>query len=205
MLKKFLSAVIMTCLVTFFAGVCSAGTFQTIYKAEYFTDEMKSNESASETFNTNDGTIKFQLRKLWTEDKSKMMHITAALNDKRIYDQHFPQITYGYTFRVIKNTADNRQFYVIQSVERALLIGYSASSGKMETYIDSFNYYHNFQAYPYIVTTKSGDLILAFEEYGAGDRTPRRVRYLFTWDNSKNWFAYRSLGDYSYSVSRDMQ
>lgn len=202
MLKKFFSAAAMVCLLIFGANICAAGTFQMIYNAENFSYTLKDNEAVDETFNTNDGKMRLQLRKLWNTKDDKNMHVLAWLDDKRVYDEHFPDVIGGYTFRALKNTADSRQFYVIQSIERAMMIGWSPAAKKMEVYIDSQNYYHDASVpYPSIVATVNGDLILAFENV---ERT-RSVRYRFTWDANKQWFAYSNLGTYRYPVKQDSQ
>ena len=201
MVRKFFSAMVFTCLLVFGANICSAGTFQLIYNAEHFTAMLDRDRAVDETFNTNDGKMQLQLRRLADSSDDKRMHVIVKLNDKRIYDEHFPDVWGGYTFRAIKNTVDSRQFYVIESRERAFMIGYSPVNQKMEVYIDSQNYYHDFPAVPYITATVGGDLILAFEN-SSGNLS---VRYRFTWDDAKQWFAYENLGTYRRSITKDMQ
>ena len=183
----------------------AADSFQTIYNENYFSEDMKNNEARTETFNTPYGEMKFQMRKLWTDSKENKMHVMIWLKDKKIYDNYFPQVDYGYTFRMIKDSSTDRQFFVLQSVERAFLMGYSPENDKIETYVDSLNYYHNFEAYPYITALKNGDLILAFEQINVGKQIPLRQRYRFIWDKNKNWFSYRDIGFVDHSISRDMQ
>ena len=199
MARKFFSAMVLACLLVFSANICAAGTFQTIYNSEKFTDDLRNDQAVDETFNTNDGKLRLQIRRLANSSAEKQMHGIIWLNNERIYDEYFPEVAGGYTFRAIKNTADSRQFYVIQSRDRAFLLGYSPAGKKIETYIDSQSYYCDFQAAPTIVTTKNGNLILAFENY-AGTLS---ARYHFTWDNNKQWFGYSNLGTYRYSVNRD--
>lgn len=201
MIKKFFSAVVFTCLLVFGANICSAGTFQIIYNAEHFSGNLDSDQAVDETFNTNDGKILLQLRRLANSSDEKRMHVIIKLEDKRIYDEYFPDVWGGYTFRAIKNTADSRQFYVIESRDRAFMIGYSPANKKMEVYIDSQNYYCEFSGSPKIVTTRGGDLVLAFENSDAS----LSARYIFSWDEQKQWFGYRSLGTYHYSINRDSQ
>ena len=198
-MKKFFSAIMFLCLLIFGVNVNAAGTFQTVYNSENFSETLKNDQAVEETFNTNDGKIRLQFRKLLNSSSEKRLHGIIWLEDERIYDEHFPAVARGYTFRMIKNTADNRQFYVIQSAERAMLLGYSSFARKMEVYIDSKNYYRDFDGSPIILATKNGDLILAFEN-SSGSLS---ARYLFTWDKKKQWFAYSNLGTYRYSVNRD--
>ena len=163
---------------------------------------MKDNQALTETFSTPYGTMKFQMRKLWQTSSDKRMHLIAWLNDKRIAEQYYPEVDYGYTFRVIKNTSNSELFYVIQSVERAYLYGYSPNAQKLETYIDSLNYAHPNGAYPYIVALQNGNLILAFEK---NSPKPERLRYRFRWDNAKDWFSYSDQGTGWNSISMDKQ
>ena len=202
MFKKFFSAVVFSCLLFFGVNVCSAGTFQLIHNAEHFSENLKSDEATDESFNTNDGKIRLQFRKLKNASSDKKLHGLVWLEKDRIYDEHFPDVMYGYTFRAIKNTADSKMFFVIQSIERAILLGYSPSSKKFEVYIDSKNYYkENSNSWPIIIPNTNGDLILAFENPSG----TVSARYIFTWDNSRQWFAYSNLGTYNYSINKDRQ
>ena len=90
-------------------------------------------------------------------------------------------------------------FYVLQSIERACLFGYSPAKKQLEVYIDSNNYAHDSGAYPHIVVLKSGELVLAFEK-GSKCR-----RYKFNWDAGANWFGYSDLGTGWHSVQKDKQ
>ena len=204
-MKKFLAgALIITSMLG--VNVCAADdTFQTVYNANSFSSDMKDDELRSETFNTPYGEMKFQMRKLWNSKTDNKMHVLVYLKDKKIYENYLPQVDYGYTFKAIKNSADNRQFFVLQSIERALLMGYSPENDKMEIYVDSMNYYHNFEAYPYIGTLKNGDLVLAFEQINIGKNIPARQRYRFIWNKKSNWFAYVDLGFVNNSVAVDME
>ena len=193
------SLMVMTCSAVCFA----ADSFQMIYEAKNFTEEMKNDEACTETFNTQYGTIKFQMRKLWQSNSDKRMHIMVWLDDKKIFDNYYPKVDYGYTFRAFKNTSNSDQFYVLQSIERAYLLGYSPAAKKLEVYVDSQNYAHAPNSYPYIVALKNGDLVLAFEQYLGANKI--RSRYKFNWDSSKNWFGYSDLGTGWPSISTDKQ
>ena len=206
MWKNVFATAILISMFAFGNSFCSASdTFQTIYDANAFSEDMKNNEARSEKFNTPYGEMKFQMRKLWTDSDKDKMNVIIWLGDKRIYESKFPRVEFGYTFKAIKDSATNRQFFVLQSIERALLMGYSPENQKMEIYIDSLNYYHNFEAYPYIGALKNGDLILAFEQINVGKQVPLRQRYRFTWDAKSNWFSYRDLGLVGHSIAQDMQ
>ena len=140
--------------------------------------------------------------KSYSRDLNKYLEYGVMLNDKKIDEQYYPKVDYGYTFRVIKDTSTSELYYVIQSIERAYLYGYSPDAQKLVTYIDSQNYAHASGAHPYIVALKNGDLILAFEQNGS---TPNRARYEFEWDSSTNWFAYSDIGTGWPSITTDKQ
>ncbi|HCB92988.1 MAG TPA: hypothetical protein DEP57_04145 [Selenomonas sp.] len=193
-------AFVLSLFVMAFATVCfAAESYQMTYEANNFTEELKNDQAFSETFTTPYGPLKFQIRKLWQSSSDNRLHFMAWLNDKKITDEHFPKVDYGYTFRVIKNISTSEQFYVLQSIERACLFGYVPSANKLVVYIDSQNYAHEAGAYPYIVALKNGDLVLAFEKAG------NRRRYQFTWDSKANWFGYSDLGMGWTSVRKDKQ
>ena len=197
-MKKSIAA-LLSLLIMAFATVCYAESYQMTYEAKNFTEDMKDNQALTETFTTPYGPLKFQMRKLWNSGRDKRLHLIVWLNDKKIDDEHFPKVDYGYTFRVLKNTSNSEQFYVLQSIERAVLIGYSPSAKKLEVYIDSQNYAHDAGAYPYIVALKNGNLVLAFE------KNKKNRRYQFNWDAKANWFGYSDLGTGWASVSSDKQ
>ena len=196
-------AILLGLLVMAFSAVCfAADSFQMIYEAKNFTEGMKDNQALTETFTTPYGPLKFQMRKLWQTGNDKRMHLIAWLNDKRIAEQHYPKVEKGYTFRVIKDTSNSELYFVIESVERACLFGYSAGAQKLVTYIDSQNYAHANGAIPSIVALKDGDLILAFEKGGSA---PVRSRYQFEWDDSTKWFSYTDIGGGWSPVSEEKQ
>ena len=193
-------AVFVSLMVMVFSTVCfAAESYEMTYEAKNFTEDMKNDEARNETFTTQYGTIKFQMRKLWQSTSDKRLHMMAWLDDKKISDEYFPQVDYGYTFRVLKNTSNSEQYYVLQSIERACLFGYSPVKKSFEVYVDSQNYAHEAGAYPYIVALKNGNLVLAFEK---GDY---RKRYQFTWDTRANWFGYSDLGTGWASIGKDKQ
>lgn len=191
---------VVSLLIMALTTVCfAAESYQMTYEAKNFTEELKDNEALTETFTTPYGPIKFQIRKLWGSTSDKRLHFIAWLNDERIADEHFPKVDYGYTFRVLKNISNSEQFYVLQSIERAVLFGYSPNAKKLEVYIDSQNYAHEAGAYPYIVALKNGDLVLAFE------KNNNNRRYRFNWDDEANWFGYSDLGTGWPSMISDKQ
>ncbi len=197
-MKKFVT-IVASLLIMAFATVCYAESYQMTYEAKNFTEELKYNEALTETFTTPYGPIKFQMRKLWGSGSDKRLHFIVWLNDKRLDDEHFPKVDYGYTFRVLKNTSNSEQFYVLQSIERAVLFGYSPNAQKLEVYIDSQNYAHDAGAYPYIVALKNGNLVLAFE------KNNKSRRYRFNWDANANWFGYSDIGTGWSSIMKDKQ
>lgn len=199
-MRKCIAAVLSSLLVMAFAAVCfAAESYQMTYEAKNFTEEMKNDQALSETFTTPYGVLKLQMRKLWQSGSDKRLHLIAWLDDKKIGDEYFPKVDYGYTFRVIKNTSNSELFYVIQSVERACLFGYSPNAQKLAVYIDSQNYAHEAGAYPYIVALENGDLVLAFQ------KSNQCRRYQFHWDDDANWFGYSDLGTGWPSVAKDKQ
>ena len=198
-MKKSVVAVLTLLLMAFTTACFAAESYQMTYEAKNFTEELKTDQALSETFTTPYGTLKFQMRKLLPLNNDKRLHLIVWLNDKKINDEHFPKVDYGYTFRVIKNTSNSEQFYVLQSIDRACLLGYSPHAQKLVVYIDSQNYAHEAGAYPYIVALKNGQLILSFEK-GNNCR-----RYRFRWDAGANWFGYSDLGTGWSSVAKDKQ
>ena len=197
-MKKIVAAV-LSLFIMAFSAVCFAESYQKTYEVNNFTEDMKDNQALTETFTTPYGAMKFQMRKLWGSGSDKRLHLIVSLNDKRIDDEHFPKVDYGYTFRVVKNTADSEQYYILQSIERAVLFGYSPEKNKLEVYIDSQNYAHEAGAYPYIVALKDGRLVLAFEK---GNKCRR---YQFNWDKKAKWFGYSELGEGWPSIKNDKQ
>ena len=197
-MRKFVAAVLGLFIMTF-ATVCFAETYEMVYEARNFTEGLKNDQALSETFTTPYGMLKIQARKLLQSKSENRLHFIVWLDDKRIDDAHFPKVDYGYTLRVFKNTSNSDLFYSLESIDRAMLYGYSPVNKKLEVYIDSLNYSHENGAYPYIVALKNGDLVLAFEKSG------KSKRYRFNWDAKKNWFGYSDLGAGWSSIDRDKQ
>ena len=197
-MKKFVATVLSLFVMTF-ATVCFAETYEMTYEAPNFTEQLKNDQALSETFTTPHGMLKIQARKLWQSSSDNRLHFIAWLDDQRIDDAHYPKVNYGYTVRVFKNTSNSELFYSLESIDRAMLFGYSPANKKLEVYIDSLNYAHDKGAYPYIVALKNGDLVLAFEKSG------KSKRYRFKWDAKKNWFSYSDLGAGWPSINRDKQ
>ena len=194
-----LVATVLSLFVMAFATVCFAETYEMVYEAPNFTEGLKNDQALSETFSTPHGLLKIQARKLWQAKSENQLHFIVWLDDERLDDAHYPKVNYGYTVRVFKNTSNSELFYSLESIDRAMLFGYSPANKKLEIYIDSMNYAHEKEAYPYIVALKNGDLILAFEKSG------KSKRYRFNWDAKKNWFGYSDLGAGWSSINRDRQ
>lgn len=196
---KKIVATVLSLFVMAFATVCFAETYEMVYEAPNFTEDLKNDQALSETFTTPYGMLKVQARKLLQSKSENRLHFIVWLDDKRIADEHYPKVDYGYTFRVFKNTSNGELFYALESIERAALFGYSPINNKLEVYIDSINYAREADSYPHIVALKNGNLVLAFE------KANKTRRYRFNWDSSKNWFAYSDLGAGWASVSKDKQ
>ena len=197
-MRKFVVAV-LSLFVMAFATVCFAETYEMTYEAPYFTEQLKNDQALSETFTTPHGMLKIQARKLWQSSSDNRLHFIVWLDGKRIADDHFPKVDYGYTVRVFKNTSNGDMFYSLESIERACLYGYSPEKNKLEIYIDSQYYAHEAGAYPYIVALKNGNLILAFE------KANKCQRYRFNWDAKANWFGYSDIGSGWTSIRGDKQ
>ena len=197
-MRKLVAAVLSLFVMTF-ATVCFAETYEMTYEAPNFTEQLKNDQALSETFTTPYGMLKIQARKLWQSSPDNRLHFIVWLDDQRIDDAHYPKVDYGYTVRVFKNTSNAELFYSLESIDRAMLFGYSPVNKKLEVYVDSLNYAHDAGAYPYIVALKNGDLVLAFEKSG------KSKRYRFKWDAKKNWFSYSDLGAGWPSINRDKQ
>ena len=192
-------AIVLSLFIMAFATVCFAETYEMTYEAQNFTEGLKNEAALSETFSTPYGLLKIQARKLLQSKSENRLHFIVWLDDERIDDAHYPKVDYGYTFRAFKNTTNGELFFSLESIERAMLFGYSPINKKLEIYIDSNNYAREADAYPYIVALKNGDLILAFEK---GNKCRR---YRFNWDASKNWFGYSDLGTGWSTISKDKQ
>ena len=198
LMRKLVAAVLSLFVMTF-ATVCFAETYEMVYEAPNFTEGLKNDQALSETFSTPYGQLKIQARKLWQAKSENQLHFIVWLDEERLDDAHYPKVNYGYTIRVFKNTSNSALFFSLESIDRAMLFGYSPVNKKLEIYIDSLNYAHDAGAYPYIVALKNGDLVLAFE------KANKSKRYRFNWDAKKNWFGYSDLGAGWQSINRDKQ
>ncbi len=197
-MKTFVAAVLSLFVMTF-ATVCFAETYEMVYEAPNFTEGLKNEQALSETFSTPHGLLKIQARKLLQAKSENQLHFIVWLDEKRLDDAHYPKVENGYTVRVFKNKSNSDLFFSLESIDRALLFGYSPVNKKLEIYIDSLNYAHENGAVPSIVALKNGDLVLAF------DKDNKSKRYRFNWDAKKSWFGYSDLGKDWPSISKDKQ
>lgn len=203
MLRKMSFLSIMCLVLLLGANVCLAAAFQKLYEVQHVTDTLRSDTSWSKDFNTMNGEIKLQIRKLAGSSADKRYRFTAKLGKKEIYKLHLPEVEGGYSFATVKDTATSRQFYILQSRERAYLFGYEHMNQKFEVYVDSENYLNRYNGVPILAVLRNGDLVLAFEPAYASAVAPNQ-RYAFFWDKGTNWFSYRDLGTGYGSVLREM-
>ena len=204
MYRKFIFLTFALCLTLLLgASTCLAGSFQKLYEVQHVTDTLRSDTAWSKTFNTMNGEIKLQIRKLAGSSSEKRYHLVVKLDKEDVYKLHLPEVEGGYSVAVLKDTSTSRQFYVLQSKERAYLFGYEQSSKKFEIYVDSQNYLNRYNGIPTIAVLKNGDLVLAFEPAYASVNAPN-YRYSFFWDNRNSWFSYKDLGTGYGPVQREM-
>ncbi len=188
--------------VVMMAGTCQAGTFQKLYEVRHLSDSLSSDQAWKKNFNTRNGDLKLQFRKLASESDDKRFHFTVKLGKEYVHKQHFPKVDGGYSFMVVKDTSTSRIFFVIQSMEHAYMYGYEENSKRFEVYIDSQNYLNRYNGCPKIAVLRSGDLVLAFEPLYA-NRVAYNQRYSFFWSERDLWFGYKDLGGGYGSVDRD--
>lgn len=193
MFRKLFAALVLGLILLLPVNACQAGTFQKLYEVRLSTANMGSDQAWSRNFNTMDGDLKLQFRRLAGEGAEKRFHLTVKLGKKYVFKKHFPEVEGGYTIMVIKDTSTSRMFYAVQSIDQAYLYGYEGETEKFETYIDSDNYLNKYNGDSIIAVTRDGDLILAFEP-AFGSRVAPNQRYEFWWDDGTIWFAYRDLG-----------
>lgn len=204
MFRKLFSALVVGLIMLFAVNACQAGTFQKLYEVRLSSGKMGADEAWSRNFNTMDGDLKLQFRRLSGEGDAKRFHLTVKLGKKYVFKKHFPEVEGGYSIMVIKDTATSRMFYAVQSIDQAYLYGYEGETEKFETYIDSDNYLNKYNGDSIIAVTRSGDLILAFEPPYASRISPNQ-RYSFFWDDNTIWFAYRDLGTGYGSIYHESQ
>lgn len=204
MLRRLFLGLLLGLLLLLTANDCQAGTFQKLYEVHLSSTTLGSDQAWSKNFNTMDGDLKLQFRRLAGEGDAKRFHLTVKLGKKYVFKKHFPEVEGGYYISVIKDTATSRMFYAVQSVDQAFLYGYEGETAKFETYIDSDNYLNKYNGDSIIAVTRSGDLILAFEPPYASRVSPNQ-RYSFFWDDNTIWFAYRDLGTGFGSIYNESQ
>ncbi|MCR5756694.1 MAG: hypothetical protein K6F95_02140 [Selenomonas sp.] len=204
MFRKLFSLMVMGIIMLLSVNACQAGTFQKLYEVRLSSANMSSDQAWKRTFNTMDGDLKVQFRRLAGEGDDKRFHLTVKLGKNYVFKKHFPEVEGGYSLMVIKDTSTSRMFYAVQSVDQAYLYGYEGETGKFETYIDSDNYLNKYNGDSVIAVTRSGNLILAFEPAYVSSVSPNQ-RYSFFWDDNTLWFAYRDLGTGYGSVYQESQ
>lgn len=198
----FCLAVVTVVAMAAMTGTCQAGTFQKLYEVRHVSDTLSSDQAWKKDFNTRNGEIKLQFRKVSGEGDDKRFHFTVKLGKDYIHKQHFPKVDGGYSIMVVKDTATSRIFFVVQSQEHAYMYGYEENSKRFEVYIDSQNYLNRYNGASKIAVLRDGSLVLAFEPLYA-NRVAYNQRYSFFWDQRGLWFGYKDLGSGYGPVDRE--
>lgn len=204
MFRKLFFAGILGLILLLEANACMAAAFQKLYESRHMSESLSSDQAWSKNFNTMDGEMKLQFRKLAAESDDKRFHFTVKRGKDYVYKQHFPRVEGGYSVMVIKDTSTSRLFYAIQSRDVAYLYGFESRTGKFEIYIDSKNYLNRNNGVPKIAVLRDGSLILAFEPLYTSS-VAYNQRYSFNWDDRNMWFSYRDLGSGFNSVDYESQ
>ncbi|MBR4696450.1 MAG: hypothetical protein IKO94_10260, partial [Selenomonadaceae bacterium] len=123
------------------------------------TESLGTDEAWTKSFNTRDGELKFQMRKIAIESDDKRFNFIVKCGKDTVYKRHFPKVNGGYSFMAMKDTSNSRLFFVLQSKDEAYLYGYESINGKFEVYIDSQNYLNKYHGEPRIAVMKDGGLV----------------------------------------------
>lgn len=159
---------------------------------------MKNKGPVNFSYHTPDGQFKVKLS--YPHIKGKMIHAEAWMNDSKVYDYNLPAVDNGYMTRIYKDMASNRIFISFSSYKASILVGYNGNSKKVETYVDSHNYYSGFAwAAPWLYSRNNGDLVLCFLD--GYDDVPAHHKHIYVldWDESAQWFNYRDEGISAYN------
>ncbi|SHF25932.1 hypothetical protein [Schwartzia succinivorans] len=184
MVKK----IILSMLVAFFlTGVCSvtyAGNFRTLAMSGWL--KLGPDQAWEKSYDTENGKFKIRFRKLMLGSDAKRYHLIIWWNGKRIADGYSPEGS-QYAFKIFEDGDTKRIFVMLETLGRAVVMGYEPNNQKLEKYIDSLDYYSGNLPYPIMDVDSEGDLRLSFSSTmnGLGP-----IRYKFVWNKDVNWFGY---------------
>ena len=165
----------------------SAGSFSELADTGYL--KLGDDEKWEKRYDTTLGSFKIRFRKLRWSSEEKRYHLIVWWNGKRIADGYSPENGYGYAFQVFEDETTDRVFVAIRSVGRVVLFGYDPKNKKMESFVNSANYYSNDGKYPYITVDGDKDLQLGFLTRNGKEAT----KYKLFWNESANWFGYKDV------------
>lgn len=113
-----------------------------------------------------------------------------SIGGSKIFEKSFSTYQNSIWAKTITDTSTGRGFFGVSLGNRAYLFGYVPEKNVIATYIDSNNYYNDFEAIPEFGLSSNGELYLIFNAVGSSAKHVYRL----TWDRAKNWFAYKDLG-----------
>lgn len=185
-MKKFLSVICMAFCLLFFSSTANAGRFNTLAMTGWL--QLGNDQAWEESYKTDEGKFKIRFRKLLFGSDAKRYHLIIWWNGKRIADGYSPE-GQQYAFKIFEDSETKRIFVMLQTRQRAVLMGYEPNNQKLEKYIDSKDYYSNLP-YPSMNVDSDGDLQLSFSDNvnGVGP-----IRYKFIWNKDVNWFGYQNV------------
>lgn len=189
--KRIACLMVLITMLGFVSGMAdskaSAGSFATLADTGYL--KLGDDEKWEKRYDTALGSFKIRFRKLRWSSEEKRYHLIVWWNGKRIADGYSPENGYGYAFQVFEDEATERVFVAIRSVGRVVLFGYDPKNEKMESFVNSANYYSNDGKYPYITVDEDKDLQLGFLTRKGKEAT----KYKLFWNESANWFGYKDV------------
>ena len=190
MVCKRIVAAVAAALMFFSCGPLQASPFAELAKLSSYYGLRNGPREFS--YHVPDGMLKVKLA--YPNKQADMVHVTAWINNKAIYDYALPFVGTGYIIRFYRDEASGRVFMSCSSSQLAILAGYCGNSQQMETFIDSRDFDAGFaQSYPWIYV-QDGELRLVLSD-GYGD-VPiiQQDVFVLEWDEGLQWISYAEQG-----------
>lgn len=138
---------------------------------------MRDNNVWKNIYKTRDGIFVVKLRKMPNASYDQAYHLMFWLNNKKIFDGYLPQAKSTYECSVFKDSDTDKLFWVIQSDNKSLMLGYDSSTNSLKKVLNSGNYDGAGANMPKVFVDENSELQLYYTS--TGDKYAKRYKLIY--------------------------
>lgn len=138
MYKKYIAALLALGCLFSSPAIVYAAHFSSLGGVRFA--HMRENNVWKNIYKTEDGIFLVKLRKMPNASHDHAYHLMFWLNNKKIFDGYLPEINSSYECNIFKDRDTDRIFWVIQSDNKSLMLGYDSSTNAIKKVLSSGNY-----------------------------------------------------------------